>query len=135
MNRPNKCLLPALAFAVFFTACGSSGQIRPPSPHPHFGQGRTIELLQDEVQHYGFPVSITAPKGIYTAAFEDDAYVYYRGAKPIVQRFGVAPTRTPEGGLALSKQHLGAAFIYTMNRSGRPLVGNRRVRVAMVVKP
>src|SRR5437879_1856158 len=100
--------LSILAFALpmVFASCGTSGEIKPLAAHPQFGQGRTVQLLQDEVQDYGHRVGVMAPAGVYTAAFEDDEYVYYRGAKPITGHFG-SDIRTSEGGLALSKKHLG----------------------------
>ena len=124
----------AFALAMVFASCGTSGEIKPLSVHPQFGQGRTVQLLQDEVQDYGHRVGVTAPAGIYTAAFEDEEYVYYRGAKPISGHFG-SDIRTPEGGLALSKKHLGRTFIYTINRFGKPAVENRPVKGSMIVKP
>ena len=128
--------LPIFTFVllVVLAGCGTSGDIKPLSPHPQFGQGRTVQLLHDEVQDYGYRVGVTAPAGVYTAAFEDDEYVYYRGAKPITGHFG-SDIRTPEGGLALSKKHLGRAFIYTINRFGKPGVENRPIKGSMIIKP
>ena len=124
----------AFALLTILAGCRTSGEIKPPSAHPQFGQGRIVQLLQDEVQDYGHRVGATAPAGIYTAAFEDDEYVYYRGAKPITVHFGFS-TRTPEGGLALSKKRLGRAFIYTINRFGKPAVENRPIKGSMIIKP
>jgi len=132
MKRYTSCLF-ACTIALVVTGCGTSGDVRPPATHPQRGQGRAIQLVQEEVQEYGPRVSATAPAGIYTAAFEDDEYVYYRGPQ-ITQHFGPG-SHTSDGGLALSKRHLATAFIYTINRWGKPAVENRPIRGLVLIKP
>jgi hypothetical protein len=119
------------AIALVVAACGTSGEVRPPATHAQLGQGRAVQLLQDEVQEYGPRVSATAPAGSYAAAFEDDEYVYYRGPR-ITQHFGFG-MRTADGGLALSKRRLGNAFIYTIDRWGKPAVEKRPIRGSITV--
>ncbi len=118
--------------AILFASCGSSGEIRPVSAHASVGQGRKVQLLQDEVQHHtGF--AVTAPAGVYTATVEDDDWVYYRGGR-VSMKYGLG-SEDLAGGLALSKRHVGQAFIYETNIKGERSVMNRRVRAQMIVKP
>ena len=124
--------ISVIGFALLLTGCRGT-EVKPYTAQPRFGQGRTIQLLQDEAQDYGHRVSATASAGIYMATFENDEYVFYRGAAIIV-RFG-GDTRHEDGGLAVSKHHLGKVFIYTMRKHGTVAVENRLVRSPMVIKP
>ena len=125
-------LIVVFGSAIFLASCGSTGEVRPISAHPSLGQGRTVQLLQDDVQRHA-AFSVTAPAGTYKATFENDDYVFYSGG-PIILKHGLGTERSP-GGLALSKRRVGQAFVYELMRGGKPSVLNRRVRAPMVVRP